>query len=221
MCQKLRNPLIPWYAPTYPAYAALSEKKMERTIDVNNVVKIGTQDPDDPLKYILSTDVLDRIGDIVEQDWKLKDFKKNPIALFMHDHKSPIGTWSKVGMESGKLVGTLKLAKEGTSAVIDTVRALISQRILKAVSVGFSVGGYEAMYDENDNFKGYRLKNPDLHEASIVSVGANQEALQIAKSFNLSENDITGLFLPVEKKIETDLLQKQKNRMTLLNLGAR
>lgn len=203
---------------------------MERSIDVNNIVKVGSQDPDNPLKYILSTDVVDRMGDIVEQDWQLKDFKKNPIALFMHDHKSPIGVWKNVKVETIKgkkmLTGVLSLAEEGTSAIIDTVRSLIKQKILKAVSVGFSVGGYEVRYDENGNYEGYTLKNPSLHESSIVSVPANQEALQIAKSFNISDNDMKSLFAPVDPgsaddTVETDHLQMQKNKMALLKVGAR
>ncbi len=196
---------------------------MDRKPDATHLVKVGHQDPDDPLKFILSTDVVDRMGDIVEQNWQLKDFKKNPIALFMHDHKSPIGVWKNVKVESGKLVGTLQLAAEGTSDLIDTIRSLIAQRILKAVSVGFSVGGYEVRYDENGNYQGYTLQNPDLNEASIVSVPANQEALQTAKSFNLSDTDIKSLFVhtPGDKTVETDPLQAQKNKMSLLKLGAR
>jgi len=203
---------------------------MDRKIDVNNVVKVGTQDPDNPLKYILSTDVVDRMGDIVEQDWQLKDFKKNPIALFMHDHKSPIGVWKDVKVETinGKqaLTGVLKLAEEGTSKIIDTVRSLIKQKILKAVSVGFSVGGYEVRYDENGNYEGYTLKKPSLHESSIVSVPANQEALQIAKSFNISDSEMKALFAQedpgsADEKVETDPLLMQRNRAKLLKLGAR
>lgn len=195
----------------------------KREPDSTHLVKVGHQDPDDPLKYILSTDVVDRMGDIVEQDWQLKDFKKNPIALFMHDHKTPIGVWRKVAVEGGKLVGYLKLAEEGTSDLIDTVRSLIAQKVLKAVSVGFSVGGYEVRYDDNGNYLGYTLKNPDLNEASIVSVPANQEALQIAKSFNLSDNDMKSLFTPEpeDKTVEIDPLQAQKNKVALLKLGAR
>lgn len=196
---------------------------MDRKPDSTHLVKVGHQDPDDPLKYILSTDVVDRMGDIVEQDWQLKDFKKNPIALFMHDHKTPIGVWDKVKVENGRLVAYLKLAEAGTSKLIDTVRSLIAQRILKAVSVGFSVGGYEVRYDENGNYQGYTLQKPDLNEASIVSVPANQEALQTAKSFNLSDNDMKALFIhePEDKTIKTDPLQTQRNKMSLLKLSAR
>ncbi len=192
-------------------------------MDPKHLVKVGHQDPDDPLKYILSTDVVDRMGDIVRQDWQLKDFKKNPIALFMHDHKSPIGVWKNVKVEAGKLVGTLGLAKEGTSAIIDTVRSLVAQRILKAVSVGFSVEDYERLIDTEGFTTGFDLIKPSLNEASLVSVGANQEALQIARSFNLSKSDMSKLFVPPEKSVETDIdpLQAQRNRLTLAKLSAR
>lgn len=198
---------------------------MDKAPDASHLVKVGLQSADDPLKFILSTDSVDRMGDIVEQDWQLKDFKKNPIALVQHDHTNPIGVWKDLKIEAGKLVGTLKLAKEGTSSVVDTVRSLIEQHILKAVSVGFSVGSYEARYDEDGNFQGYLLQKPSLHEASVVSVPANQEALQIAKAFNLSNSDMSNLFLPEQKsddvKVEIDPLQAQKNKMKLLNLSAR
>lgn len=188
-------------------------------MDPNHLVKVGLQDPDDPLKFILSTADVDRMGDIVEQEhWQLKDFKKNPIALFMHNHSAPIGVWKNVKVEAGKLVGTLSLAKEGTSELIDTVRSLVAQRILKAVSVGFSVADYERMVDADGFTTGYKLLSPSLHEASLVSVPANQEALQTAKSFNLSDSDMAKLFTPVKRSVETDIdpLQMQKNRLTML-----
>ncbi len=176
--------------------------------------KAGFQDPDDPMKFVLSTSEVDKMGDIVEQDWDLKDFRKNPIALYQHDSDSPIGVWRNVKVEAGRLVGQLKLAAEGTSPLIDTVRSLVAQRILKAVSVGFRVGDYERL----DDTDGYRLKNPRLHEASLVSVPANGSALAIAKSFNLSNDDISRLFEP---GVETDPLQVQKNKLKVLKLSAR
>jgi len=195
----------------------------QRSIDILSIEKVGHQDPDNPLKFILSTDTIDREGDVVSQDWELKDFKKNPITLFMHDHKTPVGVWDRVKVEKNQLVAYLKLAEKGTSDLIDTVRSLVAQKILKAVSVGFSAGSYEARYDENGNFEGYNLNNPSLYEASLVSVGMNQEALQIAKSFNLSDNDTKLLFTSesAEPKIEIDLLRAQKNKMSLLKISAR
>ena len=51
------------------------------------------QDSADPFLFVASTEAEDRYGDVIEQEgWNLADFRKNPIALWMHDHKSPIGT---------------------------------------------------------------------------------------------------------------------------------
>lgn len=187
-------------------------------MDPKNIVKVGHQDPNDPLKFILSTADVDRMGDIVDQDhWQLADFKKNPIALFMHDHKAPIGVWKNVRVEGGKLVGYLQLAKEGTSEFIDGIRSLVEQKILKAVSVGFSVKDYERMVDDEGYTTGYRLLSPSLHEASLVSVPANQNALQTAKSLQLCEEDIAKIFVAPEKSAETGngLNQSYRNRLAL------
>lgn len=177
-------------------------------------VKTGYQDPDDPMRFVLSTDEVDRMGDIVEQNWDLSAFKANPIALYQHNGDQPIGTWDNVRVESGKLMGNLKLAAAGTSALIDTVRSLVSQKILKAVSVGFQVSGMEPLEDE----RGYLLKKPSLHEVSLVSVPANASALAVAKSFHLSDQDMKTLF---RDRVETDPLQSQKNRLKVLTLSAR
>lgn len=176
-------------------------------------IKQGLQDPDDPLKFVLSTAEVDRMGDIVDQDWDLADFKKNPIALYQHNSDQPIGIWERVKVESGRLVGELKLAAAGTSPLIDTVRSLVSQRILKAVSVGFTVGDYEPRKGGN----GYRLKGPRLHEVSLVSVPANASALAIAKSFGLSVREMKALF----PEVETDHLRRERNVLRFLKLSAR
>lgn len=176
--------------------------------------KAGFQNPDDPMEFVLSTDEVDRMGDIVEQNWDLSAFKANPIALYQHNSDLPIGTWKNVKVVGGKLLGKLQLAAEGTSPLIDTVRSLVSQKILKAVSVGFQVEKYEPLKDGD----GYLLKNPSLHEVSLVSVPANASALAVAKQFHLSNADMKSLFQDV---VETDPLQSQKNRLRLAKLSAR
>jgi HK97 family phage major capsid protein/HK97 family phage prohead protease len=165
--------------------------------------KTGYQSADDPMKFILSTDSTDRHGDIVEQSWILKFFKKNPVALIMHNHNSlPIGTWKNVSVRGGQLMGTLEMAKAGTSELIDTIRSLLEQNMLKAVSVGFKPNGVKAI-DEEKPWRGSRLSDNELLEASLVSVGANQDALmQAMKGMackNLGEDTLAFL-----KAIELD-----------------
>lgn len=150
------------------------------------IYKAGEQSPADPYDFIMSTADVDRVGDIVEQDWDLRQFKKNPIALWAHDHHMPIGTWDKVRVESGKLMGRLKLAARGTSEFIDTLHSLVEQRVLKAVSVGFLPKKAEAL-DEDDPWSGYRLSGNELMECSLCAVPANPHALSLAKSLDRAE----------------------------------
>jgi len=39
--------------------------------------------------YIISTDDVDRMGEVVEQSWDLKNYEANPIVLFGHDPSKP------------------------------------------------------------------------------------------------------------------------------------
>jgi hypothetical protein len=60
---------------------------------------------DDPLRYVMSDESVDRMGDVIEaKGWKLGHFKRNPIALFNHKSDFPIGFWSEVKVEGAKLV---------------------------------------------------------------------------------------------------------------------
>ena len=101
------------------------------------------------LEFILSDDTVDRLGDVIDPEgWQLKNFKKNPIALFGHMSSAPIGIWTNVRVEGNKLLGKLKLAARGTSARIDELISLVEQGILRAVSVGFQPLEQEPL-DEN------------------------------------------------------------------------
>lgn len=152
----------------------------------------GVQSANDPFEFVLSDESVDRMGDVIYADgWDLKDFQKNPVALFGHDHAKPIGVWKNVRVEGKKLLGKLQLAVEGTSAEIDTIRKLVEQRILKAVSVGFSPIEYNQRSDG-----GYNFIKQSLHETSLVSVPANANALAIAKSLGADDLLVRKLLKP-------------------------
>ena len=102
-----------------------------------NTKKLNSNSTQNGTKFVFSTEDIDRSGDKVIQNWDLKDFLKNPIALAFHDHTNPIGVWENVKVIGSQLVGDLKLAKVGTSAFIDSIHKLIDQDILKATSIGF------------------------------------------------------------------------------------
>jgi HK97 family phage major capsid protein/HK97 family phage prohead protease len=159
---------------------------------MKQVQKSGVQ-TESPFTFALSVDgVVDRHGDIVDVNKSsvdLTDFKANPIALAFHDHNQPIGVWENVRFEGGKLLADLKMAAKGTSDYIDTLRSLVEQKILKAVSIGFRAQEYEPIKGG-----GYRFTKWALHEASLVSVPAHPQALAVAKSLGLKDAEINKFF---------------------------
>jgi len=143
--------------------------------------KAGQQSSDDPWEFVLSTPRKDSYGDVVEADWILTDFRRNPIALWMHHSAQPIGVWERIRLEGDVLRARLVLAAAGTSQLVDELRGFVEQRILRACSVGFHPGKAEPL-DPEKPWAGYRLSKNRLVEASLVSVPANADALNTTKS---------------------------------------
>lgn len=140
--------------------------------------------------FVLSDGSLDRHGTRINPDgWELAAFKRNPIALFGHSGGFPVGRWENVRAESGKLMGRLVLAAQGTSQRIDELRALVEQGILRAVSVGFSVLEYGKPGKDQHDFQ-----KQELLEVSLVSVPSNTNALAIARGLNLSPETLSLAF---------------------------
>jgi HK97 family phage prohead protease/HK97 family phage major capsid protein len=148
----------------------------------------------DGLDFVLSDATVDRYGEVVEPDgWDLRNFKKNPIALFGHNSNFPVGKWSDLRVEDGRLKGRLNLAKRGTSYRLDELIGLIEQGILRAVSVGFRPLKAEPMDPERPYGPQKYLKQ-ELLETSVVSVPANPAALALAKSMKISNETMTLAF---------------------------
>lgn len=144
----------------------------------------------DGLDFILSDGTRDRHGTRINPNgWRLKSFKKNPIALFGHDSRFPIGTWTDIRVENNKLIAKLKLAAKGTSYRINEIISLIEQGILRAVSVGFSV--VKAGDPAKDE---YEYLEQELLETSVVAIGSNPNALSLARSLNISSETLTLVF---------------------------
>lgn len=139
---------------------------------------------DDPLVFVMSDESVDRMGDVIEaKGWKLSNFRKNPIALFGHRSDFPIGHWTEVKVEAGRLIGRLNLLPAGISERLDEIRAAVEAGVLRAVSVGFHSDKAEQMATG-----GLRFKSQELVECSLVSVPANPNALALAKALNLSDD---------------------------------
>lgn len=142
------------------------------------------------LSFVLSDATPDRYGDVIDPNgWELRDFQRNPIALFGHNSDFPIGKWKNLRVENAQLIGDLDPAQKGTSARIDEIVSLIEQDILVATSVGFV-----PIEREPRKEGGVHYKRQSLLETSIVGIPANPSALAIAKSLHLSPETIRMAF---------------------------
>ena len=136
--------------------------------------------------FVISTDEIDRMFEIVEQSWQLDNYKKNPIVLFGHDSSKPgyvVGCATEIhsDKEGDKniTIGTVQFAEEGTSSDADTVWKLVKQGILRTVSVGFIPHTFKAIKNE-DGSETTVLADNELLEFSIVPIPANPSAVALA-----------------------------------------
>ncbi len=142
---------------------------------------------ENPLVFVMSDATVDRMGDVIDpQGWVLRNFKANPMALFNHDSDMPIGEWTNVRVEGGKLIGELVFGPEGACPVTDKMRSFVAAGMMRAVSVGFRPLVAEPI--EGSKVGGVRFKAAELMECSLVSIPANPNALAVAKSLNLSDD---------------------------------
>ena len=142
---------------------------------------LGEQDDGSiDIKGSASTNGLDRAGDIIEADaWTkggLENFKNNPIILFNHNYDKPIGRATGLEVNDNGLDISAKISKAAGD-----VTQLIKEGVLGAFSVGFRVKDADYMTETD----GYKIKDAELFEVSVVSVPCNQGAtFSLAKSFD-------------------------------------
>ena len=149
-----------------------------------------------PNEFVMSDGSVDRMGDVVDPaGWDLKNFKAHPIALLNHDRDQIIGKWVNVKSDGKQLRGTLELADEGTSPLVDNVRKLVAQNILRAVSVGFRPIEQQPL-DKNasEMFGPFKFTKSELLECSLVAVPANPHALSTAKSLGIANDFMAEVF---------------------------
>lgn len=162
-------------------------------------------------EYIISSDHVDRMGEIVEQKWQLENYKQNPIVLFGHDPSKADNVLGKCieletmdGDDEHEItVAKVQFADEGTSANADTVWKLIKQGILKTVSVGFIPHTFKTTHDKDTNDEITVLSDNELLEFSIVPIPANPNAVALAfEDGSITEKDATFMLKNYEKEAE-------------------
>ena len=188
------------------------------------------------IKGSASTNALDRAGDIIQPDaWTkggLESYKGNPIILFNHDYNKPIGRATDLSVTDNGLDISAKISKAAGD-----ITQLVKDGVLGAFSVGFRCKDSEYMTETD----GYKIKDAELFEVSVVSVPCNQNAtFGLAKSFDSMDDyrkyqseflkansvesaDAVKIEQPSEEKsssMETDMSEVMKTPETSIDLDA-
>ena len=181
----------------------MTEKVVYKAKEIDSV-------SDGQYEFCASDESVDSYGDVVRADgWELTRYKKNPIVLFQHQNSVPVGISTRVWQDGKKLMARIKLAAEGTSPFIDTLRKLLEQKIIRAVSVGFLPLEEKYIRDEsNDRVTGYEFIRQELLEISLVSVPANPNALSQAKSLSIPSMHLERVFPDMRKDASVFLKNK-------------
>lgn len=167
------------------------------------------------MRFVASDESVDRYGDIIRaKGWQLDNFKANPVLLFGHDSKSPIGR-VEASVIGNQLLAEATFAPAGKSQLADEVWNLVDADILRAVSVGFlPTAAPNPIWKDGDKdsgiLTGFEFIAQELLELSVVSVPANPQALALARSL-ASEATIRRSFLP-EPGASAQLAAVQRRR---------
>jgi len=143
------------------------------------------------VEVVASTDTIDGHGDIVEQSFDLKRFKKNPVILWLHNSFGfldgstakdflPIGRAEKTKVADGQLETKIFFATEKANPLAEQIFQLFREKILRAVSIGFRPGKVTRTEDNDTGKVTYRLADNELFEISVVPIPSNPDA--VAKS---------------------------------------
>lgn len=162
--------------------------------------------------FVASTDSEDRAMDVVKQDWRLRNFRNNPVILDNHLSLRVVGrsvaeSVPRVGDDAGKLMITVGWDLSNPDPSIRSVGYQHLEGFRRAGSVGFKHGKKTARnkLDQSSPYyrepvkvetwwgeyemSGFLFENNELMEFSSATIPMNPEALQRSIVAAYSERD--------------------------------
>lgn len=139
---------------------------------------------------IITREILDRDGEVVRvKGLNFKNFKKNPVVLFMHDMDEPVGqsAWQRPQQRNGAWEVVAKTIFAETDAA-EEVFGLSKANVLRGISVGMNWRTLECRQPkvkeikDHPHWKGCKtlIVSAEVLEYSHVTIPACPEALVTA-----------------------------------------
>ena len=141
------------------------------------------------ISAVVSTENVDRDGDIIRQDsWDLRHFKAHPVLLSSHNYRgltNQIGEWVRMDVDDRRLVGEAKYYVGEGNPEADW-GFLLASKSKAAFSVGFVPDMSVARQIGTDGNQAYEFRGQELLEVSQVTVPSNRQSLQAMKGLGLA-----------------------------------
>jgi hypothetical protein len=151
-----------------------------KALDFGAIEKISKEKAQNgTFDVIISTEVIDRAGEIVRQDgWDLSNYKNNPIVLWGHDYYSlPIGICTETYNTTYRGVPALRARGVFLSGDINPLAQQVRRMYEYGVKSGYNVGCTTSVgfipkeFDPDNNSV---ITRAELLEFSFVPIPANQ-----------------------------------------------
>jgi HK97 family phage prohead protease len=165
--------------------ASASEDNLTRREATNPPVNVDVENR--TVTFLVSNAMLDSHGSIVQQDWDLERYRRNPVVLYRHNKGSgflgnltqketlPIGFSLDVSQAPEGLVAVVKFATEKASELAEYVFNGLVEGTIRATSVGFRSSNER--YELHDGKEVLVLSGNELYEISIVPIPSNSWAI--------------------------------------------
>lgn len=126
--------------------------------------------------FVASDESLDSHEEVLEQDWRLDRFRKNPTILWAHDQEQlPIGRGLSAEVVDGELQINVEFAPAELNPFAEKVFGMVQADFIRACSVGFRPG--KARREKRAGRDVWVLSENELYELSILPIGSNPNAL--------------------------------------------
>lgn len=143
-----------------------------------------------PITFVLLDDSIVTYGfRVLTEGVDLEQFKRNPVMLIDHnDGKLPIGKWDNIRKEKGQILADAAFDYEDTDPEVQRVIGKVERGVVKMASAGLR----DAEFSDDQMLKLEGQKLPTIsksrmREASIVTIGANHNALRL---YDTNDNEI-------------------------------
>jgi HK97 family phage major capsid protein len=195
--------------PSPPAGDTLRvEKRGGAPVTASPALTTAGIDPD-AIRFRVSNEDVDSLGDIVEQDGL--EFPASLPAVADHSHQlnASIGDWRDVERAGPETFATLRLLPRGVSRSADLVRALHAGGFPLASSVFFLVKRENVVpitkagpNGQPVETGGVRYKGPKpVHEITLTQFPANAAAVAVARSLGFNDAELAALSRPEPARV--------------------